>query len=96
MNRFSVAIAAFTLALISSGCQGTAYGSANGDAERMEEYDRQMAKSSEQQAIADRQIAAVEEQRKRMDVLLDRWEKQADRYDAILTRWEKQGGSGER
>ena len=61
------------------------------DAQRLEEYDRQMAKVAEQQAIADRQIEHAEAQQKRMEALLTRWEKQADRYDAILSRWEKQG-----
>ncbi|MGH8029111.1 MAG: hypothetical protein ACREO3_04155 [Arenimonas sp.] len=66
-----------------------------------QEYDRQIAKSAEQQEQTERQLAKFDEQQalaeqqsKRMEVLLARWEAQADRYDAVLARWEKQPGSG--
>lgn len=88
----SFQIACLVIVPFLAGCQ-VASRDASGssaNAERMREYDRQMAKVAEQQAITDKQIQAVERQRERMDALLDRWEKQADRYDAILSRWEKQ------
>jgi hypothetical protein len=76
------------IALALGGCQEAIYRSA--EAKRIQEYDRQTTKTSEQQVIADRQLESTDEQSKRMDALLQRWEKQADRYDAILRRWEKQ------
>ena len=91
MKTSFVGFAFAVLSLGLGGCREATYGSVADDTRRIEEYDRQAAKVSEQQAIADRQLESAEEQRKRMEVLLQRWEKQADRYDAILSQWEKQG-----
>ncbi len=84
----------FLAGLLLSACESeparTADASATGNVQRMQEYDRQMRKVAEQQAVADRQLQRGEEQLRRMDALQTRWEAQADRYDAILARWEKQ------
>ena len=92
MKRFSAA-GIVLLSLLLSACEGEparTSASATGNDQRMQEYDRQMRKVAEQQAVADRQLQRGEEQLRRMDALQARWEAQADRYDAILARWEKQ------
>ncbi len=92
MNKFPVS-GIFLVGLLLSACEGEPArtdASATGNDQRMQEYDRQMRKVAEQQAVADRQLQRGEEQLRRMDALQARWEAQADRYDAILARWEKQ------
>jgi hypothetical protein len=90
MKNYYFCFGFLAVSLALGGCREATYGSAEDDAKRIAEYDRQTVKVSEQLTIANRQLESGEEQRKRMDALLQRWEKQADRYDAILSRWEKQ------
>lgn len=95
MNKY-LAAALFLACLQSTACQGEPArrsASASGNEARMQEYDRQMRKVAEQQAVADRQLQRGEAQLRRMDALYARWEAQADRYDAILARWEKQAAT---
>jgi hypothetical protein len=91
----SKTVAVFVLLALLSGCSPSPNSSHAGEAsatrnaERLAEYDRQLAHLTAQQAESDRQLAIADGQQKRMDALLTRWEKQADRRDALLDAEEK-------
>lgn len=87
-------IAILGLALQGCGIPAVPASLSSSEAQRMEEYDRQMALVAEQQAEVDRQLQRAEEQQDRLDALHERWEAQADRFDAILSQWERQQAAG--
>ena len=92
----SIALGLLVLTLCACRAESSPRSAQTTDDRRAQEYDRLLAATAEQQAIAAEQIKKAEEQQKRMEALVSRWEKQADRYDAVLTRWENEPRAGGR